>query len=67
MTKTRQTLAICLLIFLLIASIATARSQDHSTMLSDLFDDGSEMNARIISEFLSSPSCQSMCKRWSEG
>lgn len=55
-----------LVIFMILPNVS-AGYINHSSTLSDLFDDGSEMNARIISEFLSNPRCLSMCNNWSKG
>ena len=64
MSRTPPNLALCLLAALLLCLASPALTLDHSASLSR-YQDGSEMNARIMSEFLSSPLYQTMGHKWS--
>jgi hypothetical protein len=63
MPRTPLTFTLCLSLALLF-SVSTASASEHPSPLSQ-YHDGSEMNARIISEFLSSPLYKSEGGRWS--
>ena len=56
--------ALTLLALLLVQTLNT-RTGNVSTTLMDHYDDGSEMNQRIILDYMSSEQCQSWCDRYS--
>lgn len=60
-----STLFFGLILTLLVSSAMASNTHSYSYTLQQLYDDGSEMNTRIISEFISSQICQSSCSKWS--
>lgn len=58
---------LCLVLLALFAYPAGARSTAQlADTLMDHYDDGSEMNQRIIAEFLGSRECERQCGGWSQ-
>ena len=50
-----------LVLLSLLPSAQTARALDVSGILTENYDDGSEMNRRIVSEFMTTDLCRHRC------
>lgn len=62
MSSSSLSVSLCLCLLLLLAfPVSSASSVELKDTLMDHYDDGSEMNQRIITEFLESEQCQKEC------
>lgn len=54
-----------LTIFLILVLVVSDSRAEHKQVLAQHYDDGSEMNMKIIREFIDSEECVSKCHRFS--